>query len=112
MAGRLVQFPFSGLDAYVCPACKAALVPSDEMLICAGCAQNYPILDGLPDFVRDDPLPSESADLPSPNNADRLTRSLVVRFGQLLSSLMGNGSTRGELVGEISGMLQGVRGRV
>jgi ubiquinone/menaquinone biosynthesis C-methylase UbiE/uncharacterized protein YbaR (Trm112 family) len=112
MAGRLVQFPISSLDAYVCPACRAALVPSDVMLVCAGCAQKYPVLDGLPDFVRDDLSPSELADLPSTSNADRPRRSFVVRFGELLSDLMGRGSTRGELVGEISAMLQGVRGRV
>jgi len=48
-------------NLYVCPNCQAALQPTPSALFCSGCAQNYPVARGMPDFVLTKP-----ADNPNP----------------------------------------------
>ena len=39
---------------YACPKCKQALEPRSGSLYCHDCALDYPILDGIPDFIAQD----------------------------------------------------------
>jgi SAM-dependent methyltransferase len=39
---------------YACPTCKHALEPRSGILCCHACALDYPILDGIPDFIAQD----------------------------------------------------------
>ena len=41
-------------DIYACPKCKHALEPRSGSLYCHDCALDYPILDGIPDFIAQD----------------------------------------------------------
>jgi len=38
-------------DLYVCPKCKEELQPLADRLSCATCGRDYPILNGIPDFL-------------------------------------------------------------
>jgi len=50
-------------DIYACPKCKHALEPRSGILCCHACALEYPILDGIPDFIAQDLKHSSSHDL-------------------------------------------------
>jgi ubiquinone/menaquinone biosynthesis C-methylase UbiE len=39
---------------YVCPCCKGELEPRQETLVCTICHVSYPIINGIPDFIRED----------------------------------------------------------
>lgn len=39
---------------FICPECHAPLEVDDGILVCCECSHTYPILDGIPDFVRGD----------------------------------------------------------
>lgn len=41
---------------YVCPRCKGQLVLEDEMLHCWVCQVAYPIVNGIPDFILEEPV--------------------------------------------------------
>jgi ubiquinone/menaquinone biosynthesis C-methylase UbiE/uncharacterized protein YbaR (Trm112 family) len=42
------------LSLYVCPACKGRLEIGASSLSCASCCMDYPILEGIPDFLKAD----------------------------------------------------------
>ena len=42
------------LAAYACPACKGKLEAAENVLRCAACQVAYPLVDGIPDFLRED----------------------------------------------------------
>ena len=42
------------LALYVCPACKGRLEAAENTLRCAACQVAYPLVDGIPDFLRED----------------------------------------------------------
>ena len=42
------------LALYVCPACKGKLEAAENTLRCAACQVTYPLVDGIPDFLRED----------------------------------------------------------
>ena len=42
------------LAAYACPACKGKLEVAENALRCAACRVAYPLVDGIPDFLRED----------------------------------------------------------
>ncbi len=103
------------LDAYVCPICKAALEPADAALECCQCSQIFPVIDGLPDFVRQDLSKSDEPILRKVSKMDRLARFYESRFWYplVLNLVGGLGSTTlGELIGEISAMVKDVEGRI
>ena len=50
-------------DIYACPKCKHALEPRSGILCCHACALEYPILDGIPDFLAQELEHSNSHDL-------------------------------------------------
>ena len=50
-------------DIYACPKCKHALEPRSGILCCHACAVDYPILDGIPDFIAQDLEHSTDYDL-------------------------------------------------
>jgi len=39
----------------VCPVDHAALEDSEEALVCTQCGRRYPIVDGIPDMVPEEP---------------------------------------------------------
>ncbi len=39
------------LEVLACPLCRGALESRPEALRCAACARDYPIEDGIPNFV-------------------------------------------------------------
>ena len=103
------------LDAYVCPICKAALEPAGAGLECCQCSQAFPVIDGLPDFVRQDLSKSDEPILRKVGKMDRLARFYESRFWYpvVLNLVGGLGSTTlGELIGEISSMVKDVHGRI
>ncbi len=50
-------------ENYACPKCKRALEPRCGILCCHACALDYPILDGIPDFIAQDLEHSTDYDL-------------------------------------------------
>ncbi len=40
------------LKIIVCPECKGELEKKKNMLVCIGCSAKYPIIDGIPSFVK------------------------------------------------------------
>ena len=36
------------LESLACPACKAAVRPEGELLVCVSCGLRYPVRDGIP----------------------------------------------------------------
>jgi hypothetical protein len=45
-----------------CPACLGDLRPEDVHLACAGCARNYPIVDGIPVLIAERAEAGEAPD--------------------------------------------------
>ena len=47
------------LEILCCPSCREALVerPDEGGLECVGCHRLYPIVDGIPNLVVDEPTP-------------------------------------------------------
>ncbi len=43
---------------YACPACKRALCTMENTLLCIECGQMYPVVGGIPNFVKEDTLAS------------------------------------------------------
>jgi uncharacterized protein YbaR (Trm112 family) len=41
----------SGVEIYICPACKNSMRHENDELLCDTCRKNYPIQDGIPDFL-------------------------------------------------------------
>ena len=48
------------LAVYVCPFCKGRLKLDEHALCCSVCNSAYPLVDGLPDFLLEDPEQSLS----------------------------------------------------
>lgn len=48
------------LALLACPSCKSSLSREEDgaSLSCARCARRYPIVDGILDFIGDDPIAS------------------------------------------------------
>jgi len=44
----------SELGIYVCPVCKLGLRQEEGALRCPTCSQAYPIIEGVPDFIREE----------------------------------------------------------
>ena len=44
----------SELGIYVCPVCKLGLRQEEGALRCPTCSQAYPIIEGIPDFIREE----------------------------------------------------------
>ncbi len=43
-----VRFSSYFVDAMICPACKSSLQLSNNCLVCQGCKQQYPVVNGIP----------------------------------------------------------------
>jgi uncharacterized protein YbaR (Trm112 family) len=41
----------SELRIYACPVCKRLLRQEESVLRCTTCSQDYPIREGIPDFI-------------------------------------------------------------
>src|ERR1039458_8264208 len=41
----------SGIEIYVCPACKNIVRYENDALLCDICRKTFPIQDGIPDFI-------------------------------------------------------------
>ncbi len=54
------DIPSRALDALACPDCGGA-VTGDCSLVCDGCGEKYPVLNGIPRFVADDTYASSFA---------------------------------------------------
>jgi len=65
---------------YVCPQCKGQLGVEATALTCPACLRAYPILDGIPDFLADDPAQSRDPVLRSVERIDRMARLLRVEM--------------------------------
>jgi ubiquinone/menaquinone biosynthesis C-methylase UbiE/uncharacterized protein YbaR (Trm112 family) len=59
-------------DIYVCPVCKGELELIIDVLRCNRCGNNYPIFEGIPDFITEDISQSASPTLRSVKALDRL----------------------------------------
>jgi ubiquinone/menaquinone biosynthesis C-methylase UbiE/uncharacterized protein YbaR (Trm112 family) len=103
------------LAAYVCPACKDALEQNPQGLLCRRCAQTYAIVDGLPDFVREDLARNRDPMWRNIGAMDRFARFYESGFWyQGVLNLMGGfkSTTLERLIAEISAMVAGVQGRI
>jgi len=102
------------IDSFVCPTCKQPLQRLGDALACPGCSRTYPIESGIPDFVLEDLSKSERLMLRTVNKLrfariyeTRLWYPLVLNvFGGLRSTSLG------QLVSEISAMVETVEGRL
>ncbi len=68
------MMPAEGLDVYVCPQCKSKLDSRGTALVCPVCQHANPIVDGIPDFLVDDPERSSDPVLRSVGRIDRMAR--------------------------------------
>ncbi len=58
-------------DLYVCPQCKGVLQEEADHLHCSACMRNYPIVNGIPDFLL---VRSEESQNPYLRDIDKLGR--------------------------------------
>jgi len=59
---------------YVCPTCKTPLTGNSVTLVCPRCRINYPIRNGIPDFILEDLAESEHQVLRSVSFIDKLAK--------------------------------------
>ena len=59
---------------YACPACKRLLQQDEGMLRCSTCSQEYPVREGIPDFIREELSQSKDAVLRRMTAIDRMAR--------------------------------------
>jgi len=59
---------------YVCPTCRTPLTGNSVTLVCPRCRINYPIRNGIPDFVLEDLAESEHQVLRSISLIDKLAK--------------------------------------
>ena len=93
---------------YICPTCRGELELRGEALHCAGCGVSYPIVDNIPDFVREDLAQSSHPVLRGVKSIDRLARIYETKlwYPLVLNLYGGLGSpSLGELVRIIADMV-------
>lgn len=61
-------------DGYVCPNCRLQVFASVNTLFCERCGLDYPVTNGIPDFVLENLSASEHPILRSVSRIDRLAR--------------------------------------
>jgi len=65
---------------YVCPSCRSPLNAEIERLSCECCGLNYPVANGIPDFIQEDLSTSTHPILRSTHWIDRLARIYETRL--------------------------------
>lgn len=53
-AANLAARAADAVAVYACPVCKGSLEPAGNALRCPACQAAYPVVDGIPDFLRED----------------------------------------------------------
>ncbi|PJH75101.1 MAG: hypothetical protein CO064_08430 [Anaerolineae bacterium CG_4_9_14_0_8_um_filter_58_9] len=100
---------------YVCPQCKGQLGVEATALTCPACLRAYPILDGIPDFLADDPAQSRDPVLRSVERIDRMARFYESKWWYPLVLNVYGGwhcTTFAELVDIIRKIMRPVRGLI
>jgi SAM-dependent methyltransferase len=99
---------------FACPKCKRPLRPGDSALHCSECDRNYPILDGIPDFLSEDLLVSTA---PNYRDIKRMEFLAPIYEGRLWHSFIlnmagGRNSSIQGIASFISKTLEGVTGTI
>jgi SAM-dependent methyltransferase len=66
--------PVNELEVYACPVCRRPLRQEDASLRCSACAQSFPIIDSIPDFIREELSRSADPVLRRMRFIDRMAR--------------------------------------
>ena len=78
------------LSILVCPACRKALMEKDETLRCARCGENFPVINGVPVFLRG---PVEVVPVEHESNALGPQFEEILQSGEGLTLHLGAGAT-------------------
>jgi uncharacterized protein YbaR (Trm112 family) len=78
------------LSILVCPACRKALIEKDETLRCESCGENFPVLDGIPVFLRE---PAEIVSAAHESNALGAEFEEILERGAGLTLHLGAGAS-------------------
>jgi len=104
-----------GVEIYVCPACKNSMRHKDRELLCDRCRKNYPIQDGIPDFLLEELAQSRDPELRRMRFIDRLARIYETRlwYPIVLKAYGGlQAPSFAQLVRTVSEKVQATKGRV
>jgi SAM-dependent methyltransferase len=105
----------SELTMYACPVCKRLLRQEERALRCSACAQLFPIIDGIPDFIREELSRSADPVLRRMRFIDRMARVYETRLWYPLVLYVYGGfqsPSFGQLVNTVTQNLQAITGRV
>jgi uncharacterized protein YbaR (Trm112 family) len=105
----------SELGIYACPACKRLLRQEESVLRCPTCSQDYPIREGVPDFILEELSRSADPELRRMRFIDRMARIYETRLWYpIVLNLYGgfHTSSLAQLVSTVSQKVQSTKGRV
>jgi SAM-dependent methyltransferase len=105
----------SDLSIYACPVCKRLLRQEEAMLRCLTCPRNYPISNGIPDFILEELSRSADPELRRMRFIDRMARIYETRLGYpIVLSIYGgfHSPSLAQLIGTVSQTVQSAKGRV
>jgi len=103
------------LQMYACPVCKRLLRQEERALRCSACAQLFPIIDGIPDFIREELSRSADPVLRRMRFIDRMARIYETRLWYPLVLYVYGGfqsPSFGQLVNTVSQSIHAITGRV
>ena len=108
--------PLHGIaDSYACPVCRRPLRESDGSLRCGTCAESFPIVDGIPDFLREELAQSRDPVLRRMRFIDRMAGIYETSLWYpLVLNVYGglHSPSLSQLIRTIATAVQPVRGRV
>src|SRR5208283_182411 len=105
----------SDLSIYACPVCKRLLRQEEAMLRCLTCPRNYPISNGIPDFILEELSRSADPELRRMAVIDRMARIYETRLWYpIVLNVYGgfHSPSLAELVSKMSQNVQSAKGRV
>jgi SAM-dependent methyltransferase len=100
---------------YACPACKRPLPQEGEALNCPNCSQDYPIIQGIPDFIREELSRSADPVLRRMRFIDRMASIYESRlwYPVVLYVYGGRQSpSLPQLIGKVTRKVESVNGRI
>jgi len=105
----------SGLEVYVCPACRKSLRRESSTLHCEACSQTYPVRQGIPEFLAEELSQSKDPVLRRMTTIDKMARVYETKlwYPVVLAVYGGLQSpSLPQLIGKICGNVQSARGPV
>ncbi len=105
----------SGLEVYVCPACKKSLRLENNALYCQPCSQTYATRQGIPEFLAEELSQSQDPELRRMTTIDKMARIYETKlwYPVVLAVYGGLRSpSLSQLIGQVCRSVQSARGPV